>query len=195
LEELIRHYQSLRWPLPEIAANNSVISGYLAGTIDATIAAELLIKVAQGSAESGDRLLLQNNCAVLMVHTGRIPEARSTLETARTIINSCKEPDGYHRYFVSNNLAALLALDGEVDRARGLIEECSAAVEEFYPAIRATMARRQQLIGEAINEAPHLTPEEFDDFLIRRYGMQVGPQWAFYGRGFLLTDIQYWSAD
>jgi hypothetical protein len=195
LEELIRHYQSLPWPLPEIAANNSVLARFLAGTIDVTTAAALLTKVAQGSAEAGDRLLLQNNCAVLMARTGKIQEARSTLEAAHELISSSKEPDGYHRYFVSNNLAALLALNGDLDRAHKLIEDCSAAVEQFYPAIRATMARRQQLISDAINEAPHLTPEEFDDFLIQRYGMQVGPQWAFYGRGFLLTDIQYWSAD
>lgn len=195
LEEMIRHYQSLRWPQPEIAANNSVIARYLAGAIDAATAAELLIKVAQGSAESGDRLLLQNNCAVLMVRTGRINEARSTLEAARALLSSCKEPDWYHRYFVNNNLAALLALEGDLDRARALIGECTTAAEELYPAIQATIARRQQLIGEAINEAPHLSPEELDDFLIKRHGMQVGPQWALYGRGFLLTDIQYWSAD
>jgi hypothetical protein len=195
LEELIRNYQSLPWPLPEIAANNSVLARYLAGTIDVSTAEALLTKVAQGSLEAGDRLLLQNNCAVLMVHTGKISEARACLETARTQIISSKEPDGYHRYFVGNNLAALHALEGNLERARDLVEECSAAADQFYPAIRATITRRQQLIGEAINEGPHLTVEEFDNFLLERHDMQVGPQWAFYGRGFLLTDIQYWSAD
>ena len=192
---MIRHYQSLAWPLPEIAANNSVLARYLAETLDVVTASSLLKQVAKGSIEAGDRILLQNNCAVLLIREGKITEARSILEAAGESILSSGEPDGYHRYFVDNNLAALFALSGESERALELIDECAKLVEQFYPAINATMRRRHQLIGEAIKEAPNLTVEEFDNFLIQRYGMQVGPQWAFYGRGFLLTDIQYWSAD
>ena len=193
LEELIRRYPSLPWPLPEIAANNSVLARYLADTLDAATASTLLTQVATGSIEAGDRILLQNNCAVLLVHNGKIQEARAAFEATYATVGFSKEPDEYHRYFISNNLAALFALSGDLDRAHELINECAAVVDKFYPAIHATMVRRQQLIGEAINEAPNLTPEEFDKFLIQRHGMQVGPQWAFYGRGFLLTDIQYWS--
>jgi hypothetical protein len=57
------------------------------------------------------------------------------------------------------------------------------------------MKRRQELIRDAIKEAPALSAEEFDAFLLQEHGLQIGPQWAFYGRGFLLTDIQFWSAD
>ncbi len=195
LEDLIRRYTSLPWPGPEIAANNSVLARYLAGNLDVATAATLLLQVTRDSNEAGDRILLQNNCAVLLIRTGRIPEARDILEAAHAIVISSEEPDGYHEYFVSNNLAALLALGGDVGRALNLVEQCARAAERFYPAIHATMMRRQQLLGEAIKEAPKLSQEEFDNFLLQKYGTQIGPQWAFYGRGFLLTDIQFWSAD
>jgi hypothetical protein len=195
LERLIELHPSLSWPSPEIAANNSILARYLAGFLDPATAADLLSTVAKGSAESGDRLLLQSNCAVLAVRVGRAEEARSTLEAALGSILRGEDPDGYHRYFVSNNLAALVALHGDLPRAFELIEGCAALVDQFYPAVRETMIRRQSLIKEALSAATRLTCEEFDDWLIKQHGMQVGPQWAFYGRGFLLTDIQFWSAD
>jgi len=195
LEELIRRYTSLPWPGPEIAANNSVLARYLASNIDVSTSADLLLQVTKNSNEAGDRILLQNNCSVLLVRAGRIPEARQILDDAFTSLRNSEEPDGYHLYFVKSNLASLLALGGEADRALTLIEECVAIVDQFYPAINATMKRRQELIREAIKEAPALSAEEFDNFLLQKHGMQIGPQWAFYGRGFLLTDIQFWSAD
>ncbi|MDQ2975681.1 MAG: hypothetical protein M3R69_09765 [Acidobacteriota bacterium] len=195
LEELIRRYTSLPWPGPEIAANNSVLARYLASNIDVNTSADLLLRVTKNSNEAGDRILLQNNSSVLLVRAGRIPEAREIMEDAFTSLRNSEEPDGYHVYFVKSNLASLLALGGEVDRALTLIEECAAIVDQFYPAIHATMKRRQQLIRDAIKEAPALSAEEFDNFLFQKHGMQIGPQWAFYGRGFLLTDIQFWSAD
>jgi hypothetical protein len=195
LEELIRSYPYIPWPVPEIAANNSVLARYLDGILDVATATGLLTQLTRDSTESGDRILLQNNCAVLLIHAGRVQEARAILDVNYASVVKSKEPDGYHRYFVGTNLAALLALDGEIQRALNLIDECAASISQFYPAIHATIIRRHQLFDEAIKEAPTLTPEEFDNFLLQRYGMQVGPQWAFYGRGFLLTDIQFWSAD
>lgn len=195
LDELIRRHPSISWPSPEIAANNAVVARFLSGLLETQGAADLFTKVTEGSTESGDRLLLQNNSAVLAIRSGRITEGRRILEAALEAVANGSEPDGYHRYFLTNNLAGLLALDGDVPAALQLIDTCATLLDQFYPAIRVTMARRQQLIPEAINEAPRLTASEFDAFLIERYGMQIGPQWAFYGRGFLLTDIQFWSAD
>jgi hypothetical protein len=89
----------------------------------------------------------------------------------------------------------LLALNGEINTARELMEICGKLVKHFYPAIKVTMARRHELLIEAINEAPKLNAQQFDNYLTEKHGMQVGPQWSFYGRGFLLSDIQFWSAD
>ena len=195
LEELISRNPSLPWPGPEVAANNAILARYLAGDLEVSTARELLLKVTTNSNEAGDRILLQNNCAVLSIHAGELSEAKATLELSRLSLLESQEPDQYHEYFVNNNLAALLALNGEIEQAQHLMDICNEAAKHFYPAISATILRRQELIDEALNEASNLSVQELDTYLIRKHGMQVGPQWSFYGRVFLLSDIQYWSAD
>jgi hypothetical protein len=195
LEELIHNFSALTWPMPEVAANNSILARYLAGIFDAATGADLLAKVFNESAEAGDRLLLQNNYAVLLILTDKITEAQALLNRAYTAILAGKEPDGYHRYFLGNNIAALLTLKGDLPAALKMVEECGTVLNQFYPAISATMARRHELLQQAMKEAPQLTSKAFDNVLFDRYPHQVGSQWAFYGRGFLLTDIQFWFGD
>jgi hypothetical protein len=195
LEELIHKFVALTWPMPEVAANNSILARYLAGMLDATTGAELLAKVFNESAEAGDRLLLQNNYAVLLILTNHISEGGALLNRAYGAIASGREPDGYHRYFLGNNIAGLLTVRGDIPAAQKMMEECGIALNHFYPAIYATMMRRHELLVGAIKETSQLTPNAFDNILFNKYPQQVGPQWAFYGRGFLLTDIQFWFGD
>ena len=195
LEELIHNFSSLTWPMPEVAANNSILARYFAGVFNAVSAAELLGKVFDESNEAGDRLLLQNNYAVLLILMDRLSDAQKLLTRAYSAIVAGKEPDGYHRYFLGNNIAALSAIKGDIPAAENLMKDCGAVLDQFYPAIHATMIRRHELLLEVLHEAPKLAPKAFDDLLFQRYPQQVGSQWAFYGRGFLLTDIQFWSGD
>jgi hypothetical protein len=99
----------------------------------------------------------------------------------------------YHRYFLGSNAAALLALSGDVAGARNMLSECGAVLNQFYPAIQATMRRRHELFLEVVEEGPQMSPRTFDDLLLRRYPSQLGSQWAFYGRGFLLLQQAFTS--
>jgi hypothetical protein len=51
------------------------------------------------------------------------------------------------------------------------------------------------MMPEAYKKAQGIGTEKFDSFLKDLYGPQIGPQWKFYGRGFLLSDIQFWASD
>jgi hypothetical protein len=68
-------------------------------------------------------------------------------------------------------------------------------IDQLYPAVQETLRRRHELLAPAFNLVPQLSPEAFDTFLAERSVPQVGPQWEFYGRGLLLSDIQFWSAE
>lgn len=195
LEELIKQHSSVPWPSLEVATNNSIIAHYLSGKLKADAASILMEQIAKTSFESGDSFLLQNNLSVLLILSGKSKKARKILDSTYASLMKNKNPDVYHQYFVCTNLGALMLLDGDIADALSIIESCDEKIDQFYPAIRGTITRRQEFLKEIITAPPKIKPAEFDNYLIKRYGMEVGPQWAFYGRGFLLTDIQFWTMD
>lgn len=196
LDELVRNHPQVPWPTLEIAVNNFVLSGYLSGNLNASSSADLMGQVLTGLVdERGDRILMENNHAVYLVRVGAKTEAQELLERTYTEVIACSEPDAYHMYFVGNNLAAMRALEGAAESAEQLRREIGQKLERFYPAIRQTLERRHELLEPAFADAPQLGVGGFDSYLMDNYPSQLGPQWAFYGRGFLLTDIQFWSAD
>lgn len=195
LEAVIKQYPSIPWPIPEVATNNSIIAHYLSGLLEPATALNLMEQIAKTSFESGDSFLLQNNLAVLLILSGDSKKAKKTLDSAHNSLMKNKDSDIYHQYFICSNLGTLMMLDGDLTEARSIIESCNQKVDQFYPAIKETIIYRQELLMEIIADPPKIDPVAFDNFLIERYGMQIGPKWKFYGRGFLLTDIQFWTMD
>ncbi len=195
LERLVQHHPNYEWPGLEVAANNSILAAYLAKTLPLPEAVELLRKIDDHRTEIGDRLLIENNLAVLLALAGRADDAGNILEGAMKRLGEKAESDGFHRYFVANNLAGVLALRGEIDRALQIFEAGRDDLPRFYPAIRETLVRRHALMLEALRAASGLSAEKYDSFLRDRHPPQLGPHWEFYGRGFLLTDIQFWTSD
>lgn len=195
LDGLVRDNQHMAWPVLDIAVNNFILAGYLNGDFEAAMAATLLEQALKGPAEMADSILMENNCAVFLIRGGAQLEARALLERTYVKVVAGSTPDVYHRYFVGNNLAALLALAGEAALAESLRQEIGRGLEWFYPAVRETLKKRHELLVPAFADALQLGVERFDTYLTDRYPSQIGPQWAFYGRGFLLSDIQFWSAD
>jgi len=179
----------------EVAANNTILAGFLAGVLPLSQATELMHRLDDGKIELGDRILIQNNLAVLFAYAGKLYEAKLILCNARELLGSKADSDSYHRYFVSNNLAGLLAILGDLDSSLKIFEEAGSDLPHFYPAIRETLLRRHAMMPEAFKAAAAVGVEQFDRFLKDHYPLQVGPQWEFYGRGFLLTDIQFWTSD
>lgn len=195
LDGLVRDHSLMTWPVLEIAVNNFVLAGYLSDNFDAATAVTLMERALEGSTEMGDSILMENNYAVLMIRAGARDKAQELLERTYAKVMAVSTPDVYHRYFVGNNLAALRALAGEVASAENLRQEIGRGLEWLYPAVRETLRKRHELLSPAFADAPHLDPVKFDSYLVDHYASQVGPQWAFYGRGFLFSDIQFWSAD
>jgi hypothetical protein len=195
LERLVQNHASFDWPCLEIAANNSILASYLANVLPLRDAMELMGHIDDGRIEIGDRLLIQNNLAVLLVHGGKIAEAQEILTRAWAKLGGMGDSDVYHRYFVANNLAGLAAVNGDTDHAIEMLEEAGRDLHRLYPAIRETLLQRHAMMSEPLRVASRLGAKKFDCFLKDNHAPQVGPQWEFYGRGFLLSDIQFWTSD
>lgn len=195
LEDLIKQHPSIPWPLLEIATNNSILAHYYSGKLTAKEALKLISQIVKQTSETGDTVLLQNNLAVFLILNGKSIESKKILKLAYNTIMKSEYPDIYHQYFVCNNLGTLLMLEGKIDEARKIIDSCNKNIGDFYPAIKPTIELRQELLKKIFAHPPKINPIDYDDFIIQKYGMQIGEQWAFYGRGFLLTDIQFWTMD
>jgi hypothetical protein len=195
LEQVVHNFAQLYWPALDIAANNFIVASYLIGKIEVSTAVSLMKEALQGATETGDCVLMQNNYAVFLSRAGREREAKALLQRTYAQVIASSDPDEYHCYFVGNNLAVLHALEGEQIIAERLYRECSMRLERMYPAIRETLQKRHELLGPIFAEAAELDTESFDGYLLKNYPLQIGPQWAFYGRGFLISDIQFWSTD
>ncbi len=195
LDRLAHNHPSVPWPAPENAASNFVLAAYCDERLDATEAAKLMERIrADSHPERSDHVLIENNFASYLARAGRVDEARVIFQRLYTELQSGGEPDEYHVYFIGNNLTTLAAAAGNLTEARRLHGEIGAGLAEFYPAIRTVLQRRHTLIGEALTAASHSDGLDLEAFLSRQ-APQVGPEWRFYGRGILFSDIQFWSAD
>lgn len=196
LDTLIRSHPSVPWPRLEVPANNAILAAYLAASISATDAVTLMERVLEaGTDTTGDHLLIANNRAVFLVHAGRPKEALDVLENLHHGLEENGPSDEYHRYFIGNNLAALRALSGEESEIPEQLRRLKTLLESLYPALRQTLVKRHDLLAAAFSEVRSLDASAFDSYLFTKYPAQIGSQWKFYARGFLFSDVQFWSAD
>ena len=194
LERTIQEHHAIPWPSLEVPANNYVLTGFLKEALTIENAVSLMQQIIVDQTDIGDSILLRNNYAVLLVHAGRVSEARAILEELQREIAQGDESDTYHRYFVGNNLAGLQISAGELPQAVRLLDDISRGLDRLYPAIRLTMKRRHEILRERLIVPEKMETIEFDK-LFTKVLPQLGPQWSFYGRGFLFSDIQFWSVD
>ena len=117
LKALVQGHVSFHWPSLEVAANNSVLAGYLAGVLSLPAATDLMRQMEECLDGIGDQILINNNLAVLLIHGGELAQAQQILAVAQRQLVEMADSDAYHRYFVTNNLAGLFALAGNPSRA------------------------------------------------------------------------------
>ena len=194
LDDLVNRYP-LPWPSLEIPVNNYVLAGFLSGKLSAEAAVQMMSKVQADPPASGDAILIANNYAVLLLQTGQAGEAERRLDACYRMLSAGGPCDPYHKYFVGNNLAALTALAGDGAAAKRLHDECVPLIDGLYPTIRETIRERHALLGPVISDVQKLGWQEFDQFLLRTSPPKLGKHWEFYSRGFLFSDIQFWSVD
>ena len=192
---LVQNHSSFVWPSLEVASNNLILANYFSGVLALPAATALMQTLKACRDEIGDQLLINNNFAVLLIHGGEFARAQQILTDTKQKLADISDSDPYHHYFVTNNLAGLFALSGNPTKATQMLSSAEQNLSRLYPAIRETLKQRHILMPKAFASAASIGMEKFDAFLKDNYEPQIGPQWAFYGRGFLLSDIQFWASD
>lgn len=196
LAELHAKDQRLLFPRVDMLANNLVIAGYRAGILTTSAAATTLGQAIASAALTTDTPLLKGNHAALVAMEGRPLEALTTLNELTKIVSSAVDYDAYYAYFVFNNLAGVQYAINDADAARQSWARATEALGRIEMPIRPYLDRRHVLQTSCLNVAVPASVERWEEH-IRTDGhtAAVGPGWQHFGRGFLLSDLQYWVED
>lgn len=141
--------------------------------------------------EFGDwTIIFQMNCAIYMALAGEINQAEENLRTLEKV--SLKLCDDYYLFYIYANLAAVLYLQGRRTEAVSLLREnCSKPPLLFKATEKMYLEERSKQWISAMESVDIKDPKVFDTYLLDRHPQKT--QWAFIGRGFLYSDIQFWS--
>ena len=186
---LLNEFDYINFLEPQIPASNYIISGYLSSLVSPCEATALFEKIKPYEGEVADNLLVKNNYFVTMIEAGELSFAIQGLETLLLSIKD-KQIDNYYRYFIESNLILAKYVQGEVEQACNLWPKLQNVIPNIPD--RTFLNHRHKIIGEILGVAETGNVRVFDDYISQKYPSELGRQWKFYGRGFLLSDIQLW---
>jgi hypothetical protein len=180
-------------PRSEVAINNLVISGVLAETLTPLAAIGVYDRLLKDHAAVADRHLILNNLVVVTALAGQLDEAMLLCTNLEGELVERQKDDSYYQYFVRSNLAGLLHLVGKTAKAKKLWQTLETQVPEIAREDRPYLLQRQKLQADAFKEVSEGDFVGWQNYLQRKHPRVLGDGWRFFGRGFLMSDIQFWS--
>jgi hypothetical protein len=178
-----------RYPRRHIPANNAILAAYRDGSMTAVVARDALDQMVAATSQPSDLVLLRNNTAILRALTGDLSRAAEELASVASSVAS----DGYYRYFVQANLISMAHLLGQAADAKQQWLTLGERIPQIPDPDRIALRKRHELLAGAFDTVTSGDPSDWWHFVSHIAPPQVGPVWRFYGYGFLLSDIQFWS--
>ncbi len=196
LADLQAKSQHFLFPRVDMLANNLIVSGFRAGILTARAAAAALGQTIASGPKSTDTTLLKNNEAVLMTIDGRPTEALAILEEMAAVVSISPDYDAYYTYFIFNNIAGVRYALGNVQDARQAWARATEALSRIEMPIRPYLDCRHAAQAMCLDQGAPGTVTDWEDYISRSGRIsEVGPGWQHFGRGYLLSDLQYWAED
>ncbi len=141
--------------------------------------------------EFGDwTIIFKLNCAIYMALAGEMNQAEENLRALEKV--SLELCDDYYLFYVYANLAAVFYLQGRCTEAVCLLQKNCLKPPMLFKATEKTYLEERSRQWISVMESVEINdPKAFDTYLLDRHPQKT--QWAFIGRGFLYSDIQFWS--
>lgn len=183
--------KSVTFERADILATNMTLAAFLCGRLCATEAREAARNILTSSHANNDAFLLTSNVAYYLAHETRHGEAIELLRPLFQELRTQSSLDSYYTYFVGNNLSGSLYMSGHRTDSENVWKAITPLVRDFIGPMGPYMTRRHALQSEIFSVAASLP--DWDRFLATIAPLQVGPGWKFYGRGFLASELEFWS--
>jgi tetratricopeptide (TPR) repeat protein len=129
------------------------------------------------------------NCAIYNALNNNLDKANNLLAKAYSLNEEIR--DTYFAYYINANLAAVHYLQGDrTGASQLLIDKCSVPPTLSKATERQYLKQRTIKWAKAMLDFNITNVWDFQNLLANEGG---GDQWIFAGRGFLCSDIQFWS--
>lgn len=189
--DILATYKDFIFPKPFIPANNYIISGLLSKNFSEHDALEMYSTIVDNLDGQADKLLIKNNIAVTYCLCNQLEIASSMLEQIYETILKKQELDNYYYYYLISNFACVRFLLGDKDKALSLwttlIDKIPKIPEIDY------LIRRHDLIADSFLSLEVNDPLIWQEHLLKSNPYELGKSWGFFGKGFLYSDLQFWS--
>lgn len=170
--------------------NNYILCAVLSKKLKPDVAYQKLLSIIEEKEFSDWIIILKLNCAIYMALSGNTSDAENNLRELECTIQAID--DDYYSFYVYSNLAAVLYLRGNrVEAVQMLKSQCLKAPTLFKATEKTQAEARTKQWITVMEQEIIEDPKIFDSFLLD--GNCVQSQWHFWKRGFLYSDIQFWS--
>lgn len=170
--------------------NNYCLCAVLSGRVTPTEACLALLQIVENSVYGDWMFIFKLNYSIYLALDGKLQEAEKSLRDLEE--KSRAACDDYYTFYVSANLAAVLYLQNKRSKAIQLLREnCMQAPALCKATEKMYIEERTTQWVSAMNSIEISDPKIFDTYLLGLRPQQT--QWNFTGRGFLYSDIQFWS--
>lgn len=170
--------------------NNYCVAAVLSKRISAADAHNTL-KTAIGSSAFGDWMyILRLNDCIFMAQTGNLEDAETGLQ--ELLRKGQDLNDDYYVFYASANLASVYFLQGRPAESIHILKtNCQKAPALFKETEKVYLQERTVQWIKAAESIGLPDPSTFETLLLELHPEET--QWNFVGRGFLYSDIQFWS--
>jgi hypothetical protein len=192
--QLVRNYRGLvTFPRIEVVLNNYALSGLLDNQLSSSRALTVFesIVTAPNRLSYSDRILIEINRALLCAITDDFQTASDHLQRLRRKLQDEENIEIYYDYYIASNLMVIEHLQGNTQAAIGLWYET-----EDLPAIGDMIyyKRRHRILKKLIEDQIQTNGLDWMDAIHSIDPFQeTDDAWGFYGKGYLFSDIQFWS--
>lgn len=185
------NYPEIAFPRLEIPINNLIVSGFLSNHLTSEKVLEIYDALFEQIENVEYRVLLQNNYFVFKALNNNLRESLKLCENLNNHLASTTRNDSYYRYFVGMNQAILYFLNGERLVANKIINELKLAIPQIPD--KHYLLRRHEVIQILVQNDDIEDAVLWNSYVLDKFPNEIGPGWKFFGKGFLLSDMQFWS--
>ncbi|HWT94911.1 MAG TPA: hypothetical protein VN238_18085 [Solirubrobacteraceae bacterium] len=190
-DRLIDAYPVGVFPRTEYPRMNRVLAEYRRGGLTAQQAVERQREIGAATVAS-DPFYVENALAVYLTLSGRSEDALEILDRLDAELRRGRTaPEPSMQYLIGANRAAVRFVAGDTRTARAEWDNLTDTVARIAYVIRPILVRRHALLRDVLAGGP-LPAREFDEVLLGDEGLEFGPLWDNYGRGFRMPEVEFW---